>query len=130
MSNRAFATLAALLVSTWAFAGEHRWKEVPGHPNLLVDLNSIRALPPIQSRTGVLPAPEDTQVDIRLNGYRSSMLLACFPPPGVRMSQAESTVINVDARGEHFIGYVPDRAVMAIVCKRKGRQTKTPAPAG
>jgi hypothetical protein len=111
--GRCAAALVIAMISFNADARTRKWVVVPGHRHVFVDLGSIKPMPRMMSRQGI-PSPEDTSVDIKLNGRRAFAWLTCFPIPTMTVS-TEDSEFSIDGR---VIGYVPTRAVMAIVCPR------------
>lgn len=111
-------TLAALMfVPSNVDILRHNWLAVPGHPNVLVDLASIRPEPRMIERgngnpRGV-PSPYDTYVELRLNGEPAFTFLACYPPPCVSVSSDDGPYLN----NNRLVGYVPEKAIMKLVCK-------------
>src|SRR5579872_4973042 len=106
-----------LLIPSDAGTLRPNWQMVPGHPNVQVDLASIRPEPRAIERgngnpRGV-PSPYDTYVELRLNGEPADTFLACSPPPCVSVSSDDGTYLN----NGRLVGYIPTRAIMNLVCK-------------
>jgi hypothetical protein len=102
---------------------ERKWIKVPGHPKVFVDMNSIRPMPRYarpcdltsQKNTKpscVLTSPDDTKVELWLNGHPAFHLLGCDLPPNVTVSDADGKYYDEN----EFVGYIPHKAIKGMVC--------------
>jgi hypothetical protein len=104
---------------------ERKWKKVPGHPKVFVDMNSVRPVPRYTSpclptrpkdKTHAFPCPPidpyDTRVDLWLNGHPASTVLGCDLPPNVTISDADGEYHE----DNQFIGYIPQKQLRSMIC--------------
>jgi hypothetical protein len=120
MGARAGFAVIAIVLAGSAYAGSWKqdWVPVPGHENVLVDLNSVCDFPRMKSREGMWSL-DDTYVDIRINGHPAFASIDCNPPAGVVEGRTDHEPFDDNGR---VIGFTPSNAIKAMVCKIRPSQ--------
>jgi hypothetical protein len=118
--NKVISYLIGLLIFSEALAGcsqtveipSRKWKAVPEHKGVFVDMSSIRRVPVIPARDEYHLKGHDTEADIKVGNYilRGNMFY-CDDP---EVMLGDATFGTIPSSNES--GVIPNEAARPIVC--------------